>query len=88
MNVNILFPELMDFTKPCLTCSHYAKHMSRYEVVGVIEHHLKETGKQLVYELGQKFCVKQNEFVYFNWNCNNYNKSFGVRGNKTYVKIL
>jgi len=74
MGVDMLFPYLMDFSKPCHSCSHFYKHMKQSEVARIIEHHYKESGVKLQYELGQKICIKQNEFVYFNWNCNNYLK--------------
>lgn len=30
---------------------------------------LKNEGEKIEYEYGQKYCLKQKQFVYFNWNC-------------------
>ena len=71
---DILIPDLIDFDKPCIMCNHYYKSMSRYSANLIIQHYLNDKGIKLEYEFGQKFCVKNHDFTYFNLNCMNFSK--------------
>ena len=73
MPIDLLFPEYMDFEKPCVTCVFYCKSHS----IGATLHVVKQErakGEKVEYQFGQKFCLRRKEYVFFNWNCNAYVK--------------
>ncbi|MBL8016498.1 MAG: hypothetical protein JNK43_04445 [Ignavibacteria bacterium] len=67
----LMFPFYMDLTRPCLTCQHYCRHHSRFDTEIVVNRKIHE-GEHVEYETGMKYCMKNKEFVYFNWNCGNH----------------
>ncbi|MEO8513347.1 MAG: hypothetical protein ABI543_07295 [Ignavibacteria bacterium] len=68
MELGLLFPELMDLSKPCVLCRYYCKSHSVRWTVGEVAKK-REQGEDIQYEYGQKYCTYQKSYVYFNWNC-------------------
>lgn len=67
----LMFPFYMDLTRPCLTCQHYCRHQSMGDSALVAQKR-KQEGDNVEYEPGMKYCLKNKQFVYFNWNCGNH----------------
>ncbi|HMT10897.1 MAG TPA: hypothetical protein PKA39_04670 [Ignavibacteria bacterium] len=63
----LMFPFYMDLTRPCLTCKHQSLSDS-----ALVAHKLRQEGDNVEYETGMKYCLKNKQFVYFNWNCGNH----------------
>ncbi|MCC6864598.1 MAG: hypothetical protein IT280_00405 [Ignavibacteria bacterium] len=64
----IYLPHFADLNKPCLACRYYCRNTTVYDAMNLFER-LKNEGEKIEYEYGQKYCLKQKQFVYFNWNC-------------------
>ncbi len=70
---DILFPEYAPPGKRCIGCKFYYRFMQPYMAAAIIQNFEKE-GEYLKYRYGQKFCIKNNEFTYFNGYCTQFTK--------------
>ena len=65
---NILLPEYAPPDRRCMNCKFYYRLMPGYGAAAIIRNFESE-GIYLRYEYGQKFCIKNNYFTYFNNYC-------------------
>lgn len=67
-STSILMPEFVPEGRQCLNCKFYYKLMPRYAASAILRNFEKD-GVYLQYFYGQKFCLKNNYFTYFNCYC-------------------
>ncbi len=65
--MKLLTQEYRDPEKPCINCRFYFRNMKQHEVP-----FLKRQLDINEHEYGQKLCVKNNSFVYFNESCQSF----------------
>lgn len=67
-STNILLPEFAPPGRRCINCKFYFRLMSRY-AASAIQRNFENEGIYIEYLYGQKFCIKNNYFTYFNSYC-------------------
>lgn len=67
-HTNILLPEFAPEGRRCFNCKFYYRDMSGY-AAAAIKRNFENDNIYLDYIYGQKFCIKNNFFTFFNSFC-------------------